>query len=101
MNQKMMIRCVWEHRGEDTLLWSVDYPGAFARGASLAEAMEKLPRDLAAWSVWTGGDVLAFGNVQIIADVPNSLEVRDADSDVLFTFLSHFICFANASISLR
>ena len=83
MNQKMAIRCVWEHRGEDTLLWAVDYPGAFARGASLAEAMEKLPCDLVEWSAWTGETVQECGDVQIIADVPCSLEVRDADSDVL------------------
>lgn len=83
MNQKLMIRCVWEHRGEDTLLWAVDYPGAFARGETLVQAMEKLPRDLVAWAAWTGGTEQEFCDVQIIADVPSSLEVRDADSDVL------------------
>ena len=75
--------CAWEHNGDDTILWPVDYPGAFARGASLAEAMEKLPRDLSDWSDWTGEAAPEFCAVQIAADVQSSLEVRDADSDVL------------------
>ena len=83
MKEKEMIRCVWEHRGNDTIVWPVDYPGAFARGASLAEALKKLPRDLSEWSDWTGGAAPEFCDIQIIADVPSGLDVRDADSDVL------------------
>ena len=78
-----VVRCVREHRGEDTLLWATDYPGAFARGASLAEAVEKLPGDLAAWSEWTGAAVPEFDGVQITGEVESGLEIRDADSDVL------------------
>lgn len=77
------VPCVWEHRGEDTILWAVDYPGAFARGASLAEALEKLPRDLADWSAWTGGAAPEFCQIEIAADSACALDVRDADSDVL------------------
>ena len=29
MEKKTEIGCIWEHRGEDTILWAVDYPGAF------------------------------------------------------------------------
>lgn len=77
------VNCVWEHRGEDTILWPVDYPGAFARGASLLEAVRKLPKDLRDWSKWTVGAAPEFCDIQIIADVQSSLDVRDADSDVL------------------
>ena len=28
------MRCVWEHNGNDTLLYSVDYIGAYTRGSS-------------------------------------------------------------------
>ena len=82
-NEAAEVRCVWEHRGGDTLLWAVDYPGAFARGASLLEAVEKLPGDLAAWSEWTGGAVPEFCRIQIAGEVESGLEVRDADSDAL------------------
>ncbi len=30
----MKIRCVWEHHGNDTLLYSDNFVGAFTRGAS-------------------------------------------------------------------
>ena len=46
MKEEELIRCVWEHRGEDTILWATDYPGAFARGSNLNEALAKLPADL-------------------------------------------------------
>ena len=77
------VRCHWEHRGEDTVLWAVDYPGAFARGAGLREAMEKLPKDLQDWAAWTGGAAPEFCDVQIIGETESGLDVRDADSDVL------------------
>ena len=79
----MKIFCIWEHRGEDTILWAVDHPGAFARGASLAEAMKKLPQDLAEWAQWTGCAVPEFCDIRIIAERVSTLDVRDADSDVL------------------
>ena len=77
------IRCVWEHRGNDTILWAVDCPGAFARGANLSEALKKLPEDLSAWSLWTGGTLPEYRDIEIVADVASGLDVRDADSDVL------------------
>ena len=34
--------CFWEHNADDTLLWSVTFPGAYARGKNLDEAIEKI-----------------------------------------------------------
>ena len=39
---KMKIRCIWEHNGDDTLLYAADHPGAFARGGDLKSALEKI-----------------------------------------------------------
>lgn len=83
MEKKTVIRCVREHRGEDTLLWAEDFPGAFARGADLAEAVEKLPRDLSDWSDWTGAALEECSGVAIVGEVISGLDIRDADSDVL------------------
>ena len=79
------VRCHWEHRGADTLLWAADHPGAFARGAGLQEAMEKLPGDLAAWSDWTGGAAPEFCELALAGETESGLQVRDADSDVLMS----------------
>ena len=50
----MQIRCVWEHNGEDTLLYAEDYPGAFTRGASLEEALQKMEREIVSYMRWCG-----------------------------------------------
>lgn len=80
---KNLIQCVWEHRGADTIVWSVEYPGAFARGANLAGAVEKLPKDLRDWSEWTGAAVPEVCDIEIVGEWVSTLDVRDADSDVL------------------
>ena len=46
---RMTIQCVWEHNGEDTLLYAVGYIGAYARGESLSVAAEKLPQEIASY----------------------------------------------------
>ena len=79
----MKISCVWEHKGEDTILWAADCPGAFARGASLSEALEKIPEDLKAWADWTGAPAPEFDEPVIVAQIESGLDVRDADSDAL------------------
>ena len=79
-----MIRCVWEHNGDDTLMYAVDYPGAYARGASFEEAAAKLPREIAAYLRWAGIDAPVPEGVEVIEDAPCELNMRDADSDVIF-----------------
>ena len=79
----MKISCVWEHKGEDTILWAAEFPGAFARGASLSEALAKLPEDLKDWSVWTGQSAPEEVEPVIVAEIESGLDVRDADSDAL------------------
>lgn len=77
------IAVIWEHRGEDTILWVQDYPGAFARGENFAEAAQKLSADLIDWSKWTGGAVPQVCGVRKVGEMISGLDVRDADSDAL------------------
>lgn len=37
----MEIRCVWEHNGNDTILYSDNFIGAFTRGKTKEIALEK------------------------------------------------------------
>ena len=39
----MKINCVWEHNGNDSILYASDFVGAFTRGASKEEAVLKMP----------------------------------------------------------
>jgi len=80
----MTIHCVWEHNGPDTLLYAIEYPGAFTRGASLEKAMDKMPAEIRSCCRWLGTEVPEIILCEIVQEKPSSLMIRDADSDVLF-----------------
>lgn len=80
----MIIPCIWEHNGNDTLLYAGQLPGAYARGKSLEEAIQKMDREIRTYLTWRDGAAPDSVSVEIVQDVACSLEVCDADSDVLF-----------------
>ncbi len=80
----MSIRCIWEHNGGDSLLYAADYPGVCARGPSLDVARGKMAGEVRAYLRWRGGGGLDAGEVEIVQEQASSLDIRDADSDVLF-----------------
>lgn len=53
----MEIQCVWEHNGEDSLLYAADLPGAYARGRSQEETLQKMQQELPQFLRWTGSVV--------------------------------------------
>lgn len=80
----MEVKCVWEHNGEDTLLYAVNFPGAYTRGDGLAVAIGKMPSEIHSYLSWCGRDVPQELVVTVIQDAACSLNICDADSDVLF-----------------
>ena len=78
------MRCVWEHNGNDTLLYSVDYVGAYTRGNSLENAMSKMHGEIEAYSSWCGQECEHETDVEIVQEKASNLQIADADSDVLF-----------------
>ena len=80
----MKIECVWEHNGEDTLLYAGSMPGAYTRGESLETALRKMDREAISYMRWTGAPDPERIAVEIVQERVSSLEIRDADSDVLF-----------------
>ncbi len=80
----MKINCIWEHNGDDTLLYAADYPGAFARGASCDDAVKKMANEMAAYCRWRGLPTLQDVDVIISQEKESDLQICDADSDVLF-----------------
>ena len=79
-----MINCVWEHNGDDTLLYAVDYIGAYTRGESLEIAKSKMPGEIVSYLKWLGEDTSDNIEVAIIGAKASDLAIKDADSDVLF-----------------
>ncbi len=82
----MEIRAVLETNGRGVLLYAENFPGAFVRGASLAEAMEKWRNEMTAYLRWRDGAApVGFDFVpRVVQEKCSGLRLEDADSDVLF-----------------
>ena len=80
----MTINCVWEHNGNDTLLYAVDYIGAYTRSESLEIAKAKMPGEVVSYLKWLGDDTSDNIEVVITQEKDSELAIKDADSDVLF-----------------
>ena len=74
-----------EYNETGCLLWSLDCPGAFARGATRQEASAKLPADVASFCRWTGWDIPP-GETDITEEkYQPDMRVEDADSDMILS----------------
>lgn len=78
------MRCVWEHNGDDTLLFSVEYIGAYTRGCNLESAMAKMNAEIASYRSWSGQDCPQETGIEITQEKESDLQISDADSDILF-----------------
>ena len=82
MNYK--IDCVWEHNGDDSLLYALNLPGAYTRGENLDVALAKMERETYSWLAWAGYDPAENVEICVVQDAACDLQICDADSDVLF-----------------
>ncbi len=86
----MKIPCVWEHNGNDSIVYAVNLVGAFARGCSLEEALQKMPVETAAYLRWKGDSAPEMPEIKeqvepvVVQEKASELQIADADSDVLF-----------------
>ena len=80
----MTTNCVWEHNGNDTLLYAVNYIGAYTRGESLEIAKAKMPQEIVSYLKWLGEDAVDNIEIMIIGEKDSDLAIKDADSNVLF-----------------
>ena len=80
----MTVHCVWEHNGNDTLLYAIECVGAFTRGENLDIALKKMQQELVSYFKWKEECVVDRFEVVIIQEKQSELVIKDADSDVLF-----------------
>ena len=80
----MKIRCVWEHNGNDSILYAENFIGAFTRGASKDEAMQKMPSEIKSYLMWKGSLTTDLFEPEIVQEKRSELTISDADSDVIF-----------------
>lgn len=80
----MNIRCIWEHNGNDTLLYAEDFIGAFTRGESRESAINKMQKEIVSYSNWCNTAITESFLIDIVQEKPSELQICDADSDVIF-----------------
>lgn len=80
----MKIECIWEHNRDDSILYSQNFIGAFTRGRTRQEAMQKMPSEIISYLKWKGSPLFDFPEPEIVQEKMSELTICDADSDVLF-----------------
>ena len=80
----MIVNCVWEHNGNDSILYADTFVGAFTRGASKEEAMLKMPEEIRRFQLWRGETPFDDYAIEIVQEKESDLQIRDADSNILF-----------------
>lgn len=80
----MKIRCVWEHNGNDSILYADSFIGAFTRATSKDLAIQKMPSEIKSYLMWKGDLVTDSFEPEIVQEKCSDLTISDADSDVLF-----------------
>lgn len=76
-------KCAWEHNGDDSIIYSADYIGAYARGESREAALEKMPGEITSYCNWLDIPVPEEVKLFISQEKASELDIRDADSDVI------------------
>lgn len=80
------IRIAMEYNQNGVLLLADNYPGAFARGKTWEEAIQKMDGEIRGYVLWSTGKSMESDvntHVRIIEKKQSSLQVCDADSDIL------------------
>lgn len=80
----MKVKCAWEHNGDDTLLYAVNCPGAYARGWDKEQALRKMPGEIRSYLRWSGKPALEDIEVEVVQEKASGLRIADADSDIIF-----------------
>ena len=82
----MQINCIWEHNGADSLLYAENFIGAFTRGESLEVAKNKMYAEIQSYMNWVGKSESSLEDIEVIItqEKDSDLEIKDADSYVLF-----------------
>lgn len=80
----MKIQCVWEHNGNDSILYANNFVGAYTRGKTKDIALQKMIREVVSYLEWKGEAIPDSLETVIVQEKVSGLRISDADSDVLF-----------------
>lgn len=80
----MKVRCVWEHNGDSSLLYTSNFVGAYTRGSSKEIALAKMQSEISSYLRWKCEPIPVAFDISIVQEKSSALEICDADSDVIF-----------------
>lgn len=80
----MKISCIWEHNGNDSLLYAENFVGAFTRGESLKICCDKMTAEVQSYLKWLGEETDDAFTLEIVQEKNSELNIRDADTDIIF-----------------
>lgn len=85
-DRKNVLRIIDEYNRNGHLLYLEDYPGAFARGKSQDQALQKIPAEFSRYHQWSGQrlDSVAAFDYRITQRQQSELAIEDADTGILF-----------------
>ena len=81
------IDAVVEYNDLGSLMQSTNFIGAYARGATIGEALDKFPQEITRYVMWLSGTQLSTSEkyeINIVQEKRSGLQICDADSDILF-----------------
>lgn len=79
----MDMECTWEHNGNDSIIYSKEYIGAYVRGENREAALQKMPDEIASYCSWLDIPAPDEINFFISQHKASELNIKDADSDVI------------------
>lgn len=81
----MTVSLIDEYNDRGHLIYIENLPGAYVRGRSREEALEKLPQEVESYMLWAGMETCcAVPQGHVVQEKYSRLAVEDADSDVIF-----------------
>lgn len=82
----MRIRAAVEHNEMGYLIYAENLPGAFTRGRTREEALDKLPDEVKRYLLWATGAVPEgmTADIRVVQEEKSSLDIHQADSEIIF-----------------
>lgn len=80
----MQIKCIWEHNGNDSTIFCEEFIGAFTRGKTKEIAFSKIKSEIVSYQDWLNREIVDMLEPVIIQEYKTSLQVCDADTEVIF-----------------
>lgn len=83
--RKLTIRAIVEFNEQGYLVYADDYIGAFARGKTKDEALDKLKSEVNSYRLWLSNQLIVDDyTIEIVQEEKSGADIADADTEIIF-----------------